>query len=175
MTYIDRPSPNHGARPAGVNPDLIIVHGSAGKSDEGDLSWIESSKSQVSYHYLIGRDGRVYRLVDEDRRAWHAGKSAWESRSDCNDYSIGIGLSNDGVEPFTHAQYVACGTLLADIVRRRHIPTSRIVGHYHVSPGRKTDPWYTFHWAKALGCMWAALDAPESTNDVMWVDGKRVP
>ena len=66
-----------------------------------DLDWMGRAESQVSYHYLIGRDGAVYRLVPEDRRAWHAGASVWEGRANCNDYSIGIGLSNDGRGSYT--------------------------------------------------------------------------
>ncbi|HEX7049110.1 MAG TPA: N-acetylmuramoyl-L-alanine amidase, partial [Longimicrobiales bacterium] len=104
---LDRPSPNHNARPAGVRPDLIVIHGTAGETDAGDLAWCRDPKSQVSYHYLIGRDGRIYRLVPEERRAWHAGVSGWEGRQGCNDYSIGVGLCNDGREPYTPAQYDA--------------------------------------------------------------------
>lgn len=148
MTVKERPSPNHNARPAGVRPDLILIHGTAGRSDAGDLSWLCAPESEVSYHYLIGRDGAVYRLVDDERRAWHAGRSAWEGRADCNDYAIGIGLSNDGAEPYTAAQYAALGELVRDIRSRFDIPLRRIVGHHHVSPGRKTDPWYHFEWGR---------------------------
>lgn len=173
MNIVDRPSPNKGARPTGVTPDMVIIHGTAGKSDAGDVDWCTRAEAKVSYHYIIGRDGTIYRLVDEDERAWHAGVSEWEGRSNCNDYSIGIGFSNDGEQPFTHAQYVAGGCLLADITRRRKLASSRIVGHCQVSPGRKTDPWLHFWWSKLLGCMWAALEAPPER--VVWVDGKRIP
>lgn len=150
MIVHERPSPNHNARPAGVTPDLIVVHGTAGQTDAGDLSWLRSRESGVSYHYLIGRDGVTYRLVPDERRAWHAGRSSWEGRPDCNDYSLGIGLSNDGAEPYTEAQYVALAGLLHDLMARWQIPVRRIVGHYHVSPGRKTDPWYHFEWARVF-------------------------
>ena len=152
---IDRPSPNFNRRRGGAKPDLIVLHGTAGRSDEGDLSWLTSKDSGVSYHYLIGRSGSIYRLVNDEHRAWHAGKSEWEGRSDCNTYSIGIGLSNDGEEPFTDAQYESLGHLLDLLTTRHMIPLDRIVGHYHVSPGRKTDPWYHFHWSRAFAEMGA--------------------
>ena len=148
----DRPSPNHGARPRDVRPDLIVVHGTAGGSEEGDLSWLCSRDSQVSYHYLIGRDGRVYGLVPDDRRAWHAGSSGWQGRDDCNNYSIGVALSNRGPgrtpEPYTDAQYASLVELTRDLMQRWGIARDRIVGHADVSPGRKTDPWAHFDWSR---------------------------
>jgi N-acetyl-anhydromuramyl-L-alanine amidase AmpD len=103
----------------------------------------------------VGRDGAVYQLVPDELRAWHAGKSTWKGRTDCNDYSIGIGVSNrsDG-ELYTDAQYDALAELVANIHRRWSIPWAGVVGHYHVSPDRKTDPWYTFEWMRLI---------PEST------------
>lgn len=158
MTYIERPSPNQNARPAGEAPSLIVLHGTAGKSDAGDVSWCQSPQAKVSYHYIVGRDGSVYRLVPDDRRAWHAGKSEWGGRANCNDYSIGIGFSNDGREPFTARQYVAGAQVVADVCARWRIPWHRIVAHYHVSPGRKTDPWYHFEWARLFSAL-RELDA----------------
>lgn len=146
MTIVDRPSPNQGSRPAGTSPALVVVHGTAG-TDAGDLDWLTRADSQVSYHYLIQRTGQVYRLVNEERRAWHAGKSEWRGRTDCNDYSIGIGFSNLGKsEPYTDAQYEAGGRLLREILGRWTLDFDAVVGHFHVSPGRKTDPWYAFHF-----------------------------
>lgn len=145
----DRPSPNHGPRPPGVRPDLIVIHGSAGDSAAGDLSWIRNPASKVSYHYLVGRNGNVYRLVPESRRAWHAGVSSWQGRPDTNDYSIGISLSNRGPgEPFTPEQYTALIALTRDVMARWNIPQSRIVGHLDVAPGRKFDPWDHFDWRR---------------------------
>ena len=157
MTIIKRPSPNHGARPSGAKPDLIVIHGTAGKTDEGDVAWCTDPRSEVSYHYIVGRDGKIYQLVPDEARAWHAGVSSWEGVPDCNDYSIGVAFSNDGREPYTRQQYAAGGVLLAELVRRHGIATHRIVGHYHVSPGRKTDPWYHFDWARLFAAMYAAL------------------
>lgn len=149
MTVHDSPSPNHGPRPAGTSVDLVVIHGTAG-TDAGDLDWCTRPGAGVSYHYLILRDGTVHRLVAEDRRAWHAGASSWQGRPNCNDYSIGVGLSNRGPgEPYTEAQYRALRELVRDIMRRRPaITRERIVGHADVSPGRKSDPWPHFDWSR---------------------------
>lgn len=159
MKIIQRDSPNHGPRPAGVAPSLIVVHGTAGRTDAGDVDWCTQPESQVSYHYIVGRDGTLYALVPEDRRAWHAGRSEWEGRQNVNDYSIGIGISNSGAEPYTAAQYETAGKLVAELCARYGIPWRRVVGHCHVSPDRKTDPWLHFHWGalfdaarQAAGC-----------------------
>jgi N-acetyl-anhydromuramyl-L-alanine amidase AmpD len=148
MNIILRSSPNKNARPAGVNPSLLIIHGTAGKSDAGDLSWLLAAKSKVSYHYLIARNGQIWQLVPDKERAWHAGVSSWNGRSNCNDYSIGIGLSNDGAEPFTDAQYESCKNLVEMLRTKHDIPLVRVLGHHHVSPGRKSDPWLHFHWLR---------------------------
>lgn len=151
MIIVESVSPNEGPRPGGVVPDLIVLHGTAGKSDRADVAWCTNSTAKVSYHYIVGRDGRIYSLVSEDRRAWHAGLSAWKGRANCNDFSIGIGLSNAGNgELYTDGQYKVLGELVADIRARRSIPWKRVVGHYHISPGRKTDPWYTFEWMRIV-------------------------
>lgn len=151
---IKRLSPNRNARPAGTKPDLVVIHGTAGRSDAGDVSWCTDPRSGVSYHYIVGRDGTVWQLVPDEERAWHAGESVWQGRPNCNDYSLGVALSNDGKEPYPEAQVRAAGELVADLCRRWGIPWERIVSHALVSPGRKTDPWLHFPW----GAFFAALD-----------------
>jgi N-acetylmuramoyl-L-alanine amidase len=156
LTIIDSPSPNQGVRPAGVKPHLVVIHGTVG-TDAGDLEWLRSAKSQVSYHYLVQRTGMIHRLVHPEARAWHAGKSAWRGTTDINDIAVGIGLSNlgDG-EPYTEAQYAAAGWLCSVFQREFGIGMEGIVGHYHVSPGRKTDPWYAFEWGRLFARMQSA-------------------
>ncbi len=154
MKIIDSPSPNQNERPAGVRPNLLVLHGTVG-TDAGDLVWLTSAKSGVSYHYLLLRTGAIHRLVRPERRAWHAGLSSWEGVRDCNDYSIGIGISNRGpkqdgspMEPFTDAQYASCAELCATLMRHFPIPLERIVSHAMISPGRKQDPWLFWDWMR---------------------------
>jgi N-acetylmuramoyl-L-alanine amidase len=100
----------------------------------------------VSAHYLVGRDGIIYQLVDERARAWHAGKSQWGSDTDLNSSSLGIELDNNGREPFSEAQIAALLVLLDDIKRRYDIPTSNFLGHSDIAPERKIDPSRYFPW-----------------------------
>jgi len=85
------------------------------------MDWIRRSESQVSYHVLIGRRGDVYLIVPPEQRAWHAGRSVWDGVSDCNDYTIGVCLSNrnDGEEPYAGAQRIAAIEVCAELCRHR--------------------------------------------------------
>lgn len=144
----------------GAPIDTIIIHGTEG-TDAGDLSWMTDPdhNARVSYHYVAQRKGDLWMLVPEEEKAWHAGKSEWEGRTDLNRTSIGVGISTLGLrgdgsddfaveEQFTPEQYRSAGLLVRDICKRRSIPYSRILGHYHVSPGRKKDPYYHFNWGQ---------------------------
>ena len=132
LTIIEHPSPNHSPRPAGVRVDTVIIHHTATSSDErgtrSAVGWLSATDSKASAHYVIGHDGRVYRLVQEDRTAWHAGESRfpWDTQkhkpgASLNPRSIGVELVNpgDGHTPFTEAQYRALKELLRDICARR--------------------------------------------------------
>ena len=100
---------------------------------------------QVSAHFLVRRGGQVQQFVSTDRRAWHAGTSAWRGRSNCNDYSVGIELEGLEGGRFEDAQYRALVPLLQALARRH--PLQAITGHEHVAPGRKHDPGPGFDWA----------------------------
>lgn len=108
--------------------------------------------ARVSAHYLIDEDGSVSALVPEDRRAWHAGVSAWQGVAGLNDRSIGIELVNPGHEwgyrAFPEAQYQACIELCRAIVGRWPIPPGRVLGHSDVAPERKQDPGELFDWRR---------------------------
>tara|TARA_R110000765_G_scaffold168190_1_gene273229 strand:- start:28 stop:450 length:423 start_codon:yes stop_codon:yes gene_type:complete len=134
---------------------MVVVHGDAGSSDAGTISWIQDPASKVSYHYLVGRDGRAYQFVEESDKAWHAGASEWEGFINVNEISIGVSFANDGAEQFRDIQYQMGGKLISQICKRHNIPAHRIRGHYEVSPGRKTDPWSHFNWSRML--QWYAL------------------
>lgn len=139
------PSPNKNERPSGSKPSLIVVHGTAGTT-AGDRSWIQAPRSQVSYHIHVGKNGTLVRFVLDEDRAWHAGESEWRGMPNCNDYSLGIGLAGKSHTGYTEGQYSSAGWAIARWMKTWDIPKSRIVGHYHVSPGRKTDPWYCMEW-----------------------------
>jgi N-acetylmuramoyl-L-alanine amidase len=148
MNLIKKPTPHFSDR-EGHGPTLIVIHGDAGKSDAGTVSWLANSESKVSYHYLIGRKGAVYQFVDDKDNAWHAGVSSFLGKrigNSVNRFSIGVAFANDGTEPYQAIQYKAGGELVAALCKRYGITLDRVVGHNVVSPGRKTDPWKHFDW-----------------------------
>ncbi len=138
------PSPNHNAR----RPNFVILHDTTNDTAERALKTLTDPARQVSAHYLIGRDGTLYQLVDEDRRAWHAGASSWGGNSDLNSASIGIELDNSGSEPYPEAQIVRLLDLLQGLKERYRIPASNFLGHGDLAPGRKVDPSRYFPWPR---------------------------
>lgn len=162
MKMITATSPNRSSR-GGKKPTLIVIHGDAGRTDKGTISWVQKAESQVSYHYLVGRDGAVYSIVPEIEKAWHAGRSTFhgeELQGSVNPISIGVAFANDGTgnEPYAAIQYTVGGELVADICKRHGIPVQRIRTHAEVSPGRKHDPWAWFDWTRFLGEVCAAMN-----------------
>lgn len=135
-------SPNFNDR----RPAYVILHHTTNDTVEQALRTLTDPIREVSAHYLIGRDGRIFQLVDERRRAWHAGQSRWGSDADLNSSSIGIELDNNGREPFSVEQIDALLRLLADLKSRYKIPTENFLGHADVAPGRKVDPSAWFPW-----------------------------
>ncbi|MBI3441248.1 MAG: N-acetylmuramoyl-L-alanine amidase [Proteobacteria bacterium] len=148
MQLIDHPSPNFNNRKDGIQPSLIILHYTGGTSAEYALARLTDAaqENKVSAHYMIDEEGNIYRLVDEDKRAWHAGVSSWNGISDVNSASIGIELSNRGHEPYTRKQLLALAELCDDIMRRHNIQPQDIIGHSDIAPDRKQDPGYHFPW-----------------------------
>jgi N-acetylmuramoyl-L-alanine amidase len=161
MNVTDRPSPNHGGRlaerrggPEGseVTIDMLVIHYTGMESDAKALDWMCDPASQVSAHYFIDEAGAVCRLVAENRRAWHAGVSAWRGATDINSRSIGIELGNPGHEfgyrEFPPAQIDALIELAQGIVARHPIPPRNVVGHADIAPARKLDPGELFPWQR---------------------------
>jgi N-acetylmuramoyl-L-alanine amidase len=148
---IAAPSPNFDARTA--PPDMIVLHYTGMQSGEAALARLRDPAAKVSAHYLVEEDGRVFALVPEARRAWHAGVSYWDGERDINARSIGIEIVNPGHEfgyrPFPDVQVEAVIALLGDIRERWTVPDNRILGHSDVAPARKQDPGELFPW-KAL-------------------------
>ena len=147
-----RPSPNWNGRPPGTAVDTLILHYTGMRTAEAALARLCDPAAGVSAHYLIDEDGTVVALVDEERRAWHAGRSAWLGATGLNDRSIGIELVNPGHEfgyrPFPEAQLAACLDLGLAIVRRWPIPPRRVLAHSDVAPARKQDPGELFPWRR---------------------------
>ncbi len=153
-------SPNFNDRPPGVLIDMLVLHYTGMETAQAALQHLCDSGSQVSAHYLIEEDGSVHRLVDEDKRAWHAGLAWWRGALDVNGRSIGIELVNPGHElgyrVFPDAQMEALGALAGAILRRHPIAPRNVVGHGDVSPRRKQDPGELFDWC-ALAQMGVGL------------------
>jgi len=159
-------SPYFDARPTGIRPDLIVLHGISLPPGEFIGPWIarlftgnlpadahpefrERATLRVSAHLLIRRDGTPVQFVSLDDRAWHAGRSAWQGREACNDYSIGIECEGTDEVPYEQAQYSTLRELLPMLLEAYPaITRDRIVGHSDVAPGRKTDPGPSFDWSR---------------------------
>jgi AmpD protein len=160
-------SPHCDARPAGVAPELIVVHGISLPPGEFGGPWIDSlfagatlpperhpffatlAGVRVSAHALVRRDGSVTQYVPFGARAWHAGASEYCGRTGCNDFSIGIELEGTDDSPYEPAQYAAlAATIGALLARYPTLSASRVVGHSDIAPGRKTDPGPRFDWLR---------------------------
>ncbi|HSM95637.1 MAG TPA: N-acetylmuramoyl-L-alanine amidase [Rhizomicrobium sp.] len=150
MRIVECPSPNHDERPQDAAIDILVLHYTGMKTAEEALARLTDPAAKVSAHYTIDRDGRVYRHVPEERRAWHAGVSWWAGERNVNARSIGIEIVNPGHEfgyvPFTDPQIAALIDLSRGIFARHPIPPSRVVAHSDVAPARKEDPGELFPW-----------------------------
>ena len=159
-----RPSPNFDSRPAGMEIDLVVIHGISlppGEFGGGaitrlfcndlepseHLAFRDLEGIRVSAHALIDRCGAITQYVSFLDRAWHAGQSRYRGRSACNDFSIGIELEGTDSLPYERLQYEALAALVrAVMVRWPSVRSERVVGHSDVAPGRKTDPGASFDW-----------------------------
>jgi len=148
LVHREAPSPNWNERKLPVS--MVVLHYTGMQSAEAALDRLCDPAAELSAHYMIDEDGTVIRLVDEDKRAWHAGRSYWRGVTDINSASVGIELDNPGHEfgyrPFSDAQMESLVPLLADIVRRHGISPANVIGHSDVAPARKTDPGELFDW-----------------------------
>lgn len=151
----DRSSPNFGDRQAvdghtGVRH--LVFHYTGMITAAAALERLCDPAAQVSAHYLVDEDGRVVRLVNEDKRAWHAGKSFWRGVRDINSTSVGIEIVNPGHDhgyrAFPDAQIEALIELSAGVMARHGITPDNILGHSDIAPGRKTDPGELFPWRR---------------------------
>jgi len=169
---IDCPSPNFDERALPIS--MLVLHYTGMQDGDAAIARLRDPESKVSCHYLVGEDGRVLRMVDEDKRAWHAGNGFWRGITDINSASIGIEIVNPGHEfgyrAYPEEQIDALVPLVADIVARHHITRGNVVGHSDVAPTRKQDPGELFPWNR-LAKLRLALPRPtKSLMDPCWTD-----
>ena len=165
------PSPNHNARA----PVVIVLHHTDQDSVAESLHTLSTANrgGKVSSHYLLGKDGDLYQLVADNRRAWHAGPGRWGPLGDLNSTSIGIEIDNDGDSPFPSVQTQALIALLDDLTTRWNIPRHAIIAHADLAPTRKQDPNRFFPWqtlAEAGFGLWPKAEhgpAPEGFDPLL--------
>ncbi len=169
---IERPSPNFNDRKLPVS--MAVLHYTGMETAEAAIARLADPAAEVSAHYVVLEDGQVIRMVDEAKRAWHAGRAFWRGITDVNSASIGIEIVNPGHEfgyrPFPDAQIDAVIELLGGIVARHNITRGNVVGHSDVAPARKEDPGELFPWYR-LAKLRLALPRPtKNLMDPLWPD-----
>ena len=173
LRIVDAPSPNWDERGAPVS--MIVLHYTGMETGEAAIERLRDPVAKVSSHYLVAEDGTILRLVDEGKRAWHAGRSHWRGTEDVNAISIGIEIVNPGHEhgyrPFAEAQVDALLPLVSAIKERHGITRGNVVGHSDIAPTRKRDPGELFPWAR-LARLRLALPRPtKGLMDPHWTQG----
>lgn len=155
QTPIWIPSPNFNDRPPHTLIDVIVIHYTAMPSARASIQRLCDPSFSVSCHYLIDEDGRLYYLVEERYRAWHAGESEWKGRKNVNNFSMGIELQNIGYiedyekitwQEYKKEQMKTLVELIKDLCSRHPIRRENIVGHKDIAPLRKSDPGPHFNW-----------------------------
>ncbi len=129
-------------------PNFVIIHHTAQNSCEQTLRTFTDQKKQVSAHYVICRDGKLYHMLSDYLRAWHAGSGKWGNLTDVNSSSVGIEIDNNGVEPFSEAQLNVLIGLLDTLKKQYNIPSPNFIGHADIAPSRKADPGVLFPWKR---------------------------
>lgn len=151
MTIIEHPSLNFNDRALPIS--WLVLHYTGMKNGELALERLCNSQIQkpVSAHYLVEEDGRVFQLVAENKRAWHAGISAWQGQADMNSASIGIEIVNGGhdfgLPDFSLVQMQSVMQLASDILARHNLNPLNVLGHSDIAPARKMDPGERFPWS----------------------------
>jgi N-acetylmuramoyl-L-alanine amidase len=169
---IDAPSPNFDERALPVS--ILVLHYTGMRDAASAIDRLRAPDAKVSSHYVVAEDGQMLRLVDESKRAWHAGKSHWRGIDDVNSASVGIEIVNPGHEfgyvPFPEAQIDALIPLVSEIVGRHKITRGNVVGHSDIAPARKQDPGELFPWSR-LARLRLALPRPtKNLLDPHWSD-----
>jgi len=154
LSIISKPSPNFDDRTLSIS--LLVLHYTGMETGAAALERMTDAQAKVSAHYMVEEDGRIFQMVDEDKRAWHAGVSEWCGESNINSASIGIEIVNGGhdwplpdgsLPPYPDAQIAALIPLCKAIMSRHNISAEGVVGHSDIAPARKQDPGEHFPWA----------------------------
>jgi len=127
-------------------PNIVVIHHTAQDSVGQTLKTFTLERTQVSAHYVIGENGKIYHMLNDLYRAWHGGTGQWGSNTDLNSSSIGIELDNNGSDDFSPLQIASLLELLKDLKEKYKIPTANFIGHSDIAPTRKNDPNKTFPW-----------------------------
>lgn len=164
-------SPNFNERPEDTDISAIVIHNISlppdefEKTDTNGLHYVKAfftntldwkahpyfktiEGMEVSAHLFIERNGEITQLVNFEDRAWHAGRSSYLGKPECNDYTIGIELEGSDHQPFTEQQYVTLASVVAAIYKAYPKTYRHLTGHSDIAPGRKTDPGDFFEWDK---------------------------
>ncbi|OLF39010.1 MULTISPECIES: 1,6-anhydro-N-acetylmuramyl-L-alanine amidase AmpD [unclassified Psychrobacter] len=164
-------SPNFNKRPDNTTIDTIVIHNISLPPNEfgargtdgvhyvkalftNQLDWdahpyFQTIKgAEVSAHLFIERDGTITQFVNFNDRAWHAGRSSYLGRPECNDYSIGIELEGSDFVSFTTSQYDTLAAVIVALYAAYPKTCRHLTGHSDIAPGRKTDPGDYFEWTK---------------------------
>ncbi len=165
MMMINNPSPNFDDRDAAIS--MLVMHYTGMPDGQAAIDWLCNPASKVSSHYVVEEDGRIFQLVPEEMRAWHAGVSYWRGTTGLNNCSVGIEIVNPGHEwgyrKFPKAQMISVIALCQAIVARHKIRAENVVGHSDIAPARKIDPGEYFDW-HTLADAGVGLSIPQLKN-----------
>jgi len=152
-------------------PNFVIIHHTAQNSCEQTLKTFTTTKSSVSAHYVICKDGTIHHMLNDYLRAWHGGVGKWGNTTDINSSSIGIEIDNNGFEPFTEEQLASLMKVLAGLKKGHGIPAANFIGHSDIAPTRKVDPNINFPWKRfadaGFGLWWSdttGVRVPDNFN-----------
>jgi N-acetylmuramoyl-L-alanine amidase len=149
LPHVVQVSPNYGERKDGKSINCLVLHYTGMRSSREACDWLCNEASHVSSHYLIDEFGGLVHMVDESKRAWHAGVSTWFDEDDINSTSIGIEIHNlghHGYSDFPEQQMQTVVALCQDILKRNSIAQRLVLAHSDIAPGRKVDPGEKFNW-----------------------------
>jgi N-acetylmuramoyl-L-alanine amidase len=170
--FIETPSPNFDER--GLPVTMLVMHYTGMQDAASAIARLADPEAKVSAHYVVAEDGQIVAMVDEDKRAWHAGKSYWRGITDVNSASVGIEIVNPGHEfgyrPFPDVQIDAVLGLAKGIVQRHRITRGNVVGHSDIAPKRKEDPGELFPWYRFAKLRLALPRPTRNLMDPLWTE-----